>query len=839
MKSSLVFTTVLFSLLVNLIGNCAPGRIKSDSTMSHQVFGDITLSPDEKWIGYQVRYGDFVDTLFLKSLESGHEIPFADYKRIQFDPNSHWALLNSLGKSGILINLRTRTTHSVPYSTKASFAKANTLILWQRKEEQLVWINLDTQKKTIREGVSQVWESPRKDMLIVEKENGLILITTHGSKSRSPLYPKKSAHFSTPVWSGDGRALVFFKYSDKDTLICHFNIGADILKELKMPTKGMPYQPHLNQRSSRFLQISEDGKWVYIPVKDSAKMESDPVMERWKSETPFLYPKVHTLREGPLIMAWNPELNKTSLVSRNHSDVLIPIRNSHKILIFDNSLYQADYVSHQKSDIRIFDVDKGKEVLRLNNLNLGHDFLRISTNSKYLTYFKNNNWWMVEIENGKLSNLTQEIPTVWARINRNGNDSVPFDRPVWLDGDQAIVLSDKFDLWEVNIEDLSFKRLTKGKENEIINRVDHIARINRFPVPTYHNSSQSLKVGLLLKMRDRNQNLGYAILDHNGLDQFLPLHPVYFQRMKKTGKGNYWISEGFNIPPELWYRSDGSDSPIKLKALFPKYEDRGHGSIELVEYSNSNGSRLKGILYYPVDFDSKLQYPMVVHIYENQSNQLNRFYTPGYGHNYIGWNIANLLEKGYLVFLPDIIFQIGSPGPSALDNVESGVKAVIAKGVVKPESIGLYGHSFGAFEAAYVLTQSKMFATGILGSGVYDIIAQYLNYNEAYGQKPDIWRFETQQFRMGGGLYDDFLNYLENSPIYHLVALDSPILIWAGKQDRSVNWEQSLSLHIALRRLNKVHEFLVFPNQGHVLMDINARKTLTKEMENWWAKYLK
>src|SRR5690606_11767122 len=155
----------------------------------------------------------------------------------------------------------------------------------------------------------------------------------------------------------------------------------------------------------------------------------------------------------------------------------------------------------------------------------------------------------IEMENGKHSNLTQEIPTVWAGISRNGKDSVPFDRPVWLDGDNAIVLQDEFDLWMVNMKNFSFKRLTKGKERETSYRVDHYAQINRFPIPEYHGKSQSLKVGLLLKMRDKNHDLGYAVLDKNGLNLILPLKPVYFQRMKITGIGYYWISEGFNKPP--------------------------------------------------------------------------------------------------------------------------------------------------------------------------------------------------------------------------------------------------------------------------------------------------
>src|SRR5690606_19248822 len=334
------------------------------------------------------------------------------------------------------------------------------------------------------------------------------------------------------------------------------------------------------------------------------------------------------------------------------------------------------------------------------------------------------------------------------------------------------------------------------------------------------------------------EDTGYVEINERGLKQILNLQPNYFRRFEKSSYGYFWIQERFNVPSQLWYKKNGMKKPRMIKALNPKYRKEEHGKAELMSYSNSHGDTLQGVIFYPPDFDSEQRYPMVVHIYENQSYLLHHFEMPGY-HNPIGFNVANLLKKGYLVFLPEINYRLGSPGPSALDNVESGIRALISKGIVRPESIGLYGHSFGAFEAAYIMTHSKLFSTYVLGSGVYDIIRQYLTFSRAYGQKPELWRYETQQYRMGGSLYENFQNYLDNSPIYQLDSLNVPIFLWTGKQDRNVTWKQSLTLHIALRRLNKTHKFIVFPAEGHILNGIEAKKYLTMEMEFWMDKYLK
>ena len=51
-------------------------------------------------------------------------------------------------------------------------------------------------------------------------------------------------------------------------------------------------------------------------------------------------------------------------------------------------------------------------------------------------------------------------------------------------------------------------------------------------------------------------------------------------------------------------------------------------------------------------------------------------------------------------FQPDIVYEIGKPGSSALDCVTSAVKKVIELGYADPKHIGLQGHSWGGYQSS-------------------------------------------------------------------------------------------------------------------------------------------
>ena len=102
-----------------------------------------------------------------------------------------------------------------------------------------------------------------------------------------------------------------------------------------------------------------------------------------------------------------------------------------------------------------------------------------------------------------------------------------------------------------------------------------------------------------------------------------------------------------------------------------------------------------------------------------------------------------------------------------------------------------------------------------------------------------MWRLEGFQLRMGESYYKSKDNYIKNSPTTYVEKLKIPLLIWSGKEDWNVNVNQSIYLFMAMKRLGKEGELLLYDKEKHGLLDQKNQKHLTQKIFNWFEYYLK
>ena len=129
---------------------------------------------------------------------------------------------------------------------------------------------------------------------------------------------------------------------------------------------------------------------------------------------------------------------------------------------------------------------------------------------------------------------------------------------------------------------------------------------------------------------------------------------------------------------------------------------------------------LQALLYYPANYDPSKKYPMIVYTYELLTQGLHRYIAPRENDYY---NATVFTQNGYFVLMPDIVFRPREPGLGTQQSVEAAVKNVLARGIVDPARVGHVGHSQGGYEAAFLGTHSKLFATTVVGSGITDMIS--------------------------------------------------------------------------------------------------------------------
>jgi dipeptidyl aminopeptidase/acylaminoacyl peptidase len=203
-----------------------------------------------------------------------------------------------------------------------------------------------------------------------------------------------------------------------------------------------------------------------------------------------------------------------------------------------------------------------------------------------------------------------------------------------------------------------------------------------------------------------------------------------------------------------------------------------------------------------------------------------------------GFNPTHYALDGYFVLMPDIEYEIGNPGISALNYVEESIDHVIKKVKIDTTKIGLYGFSFGGYESAFIATQTNKFAAIASGAAVTNMVTFYHAVNWGTGRE-EMWRMEDYQMRMDKPYYERKEDYIKNSPFHSIENLNTPILLWAGAQDYHIDYNESIRFYLALRRLNKKVKLLLFENQGHNILDYKKQEYLSHAIKEWFDKYCK
>jgi dipeptidyl aminopeptidase/acylaminoacyl peptidase len=241
------------------------------------------------------------------------------------------------------------------------------------------------------------------------------------------------------------------------------------------------------------------------------------------------------------------------------------------------------------------------------------------------------------------------------------------------------------------------------------------------------------------------------------------------------------------------------------------------------------------MLIKPENFDPSKKYPMIVYIYEKLSQNLNAFVDPRPTNSI---NASFYASNGYLVFQPDIGYTIGYPGESALKCVMPAIQTVVDKGFVNEDAIGIQGHSWGGYQIAYMLTKTNRFKAAAPGAVVANMTSAYSGIRWGTGM-PRQFQYEHTQSRIGGTLWEYPMRFLENSPLFNLNRVQTPILSIHNDADDAVPWYQGIEYYLGLRRLNKEVYLFNYNGEPHNLRRRPNQKDYTRRLQEFFDHFLK
>lgn len=612
-------------------------------------------------------------------------------------------------------------------------------------------------------------------------------------------------------------------------------------------TKGLPADWTISDNPGS-ITFSKSGNRLFLgtlpiwPVKDTTVPEIDRVnVDIWHYNDDYIQPMQLRNLNNELRRSYTAffDMSKNEVVQLANEKIrtVIPTEEG------DGSVFYAlsDFgkrVATQWQGFTLNDVFKvnpltGEATIIRKDLKGGN--LQPSYTGKYLMFFDE-----IKQQYFAYNNATQQLYQVAKDIktslvdeeNDVPDDPNPYGVVKWHADDQYVYIYDRYDIWQVDPEGKAASVcLTTGRKDKVSFRYINTDREERF---IKHGQT------LLLRMfdeRDKSSGLATLNLFNKTVSLVFREKVSVSPAVQKAKDANVitYTKETYQQSPNLFVQS--FEGPAKqLSNTNPQQANYNWGTAELFKWKAYTGKEAEGIVYKPEDFDPKKKYPMIVYFYERSSQGLYGYNAPAPTPSRL--NISFFVSRGYVVFVPDIWYKKGYPGQGAYDYILSGTRAVVKQGYVDSTKLGLQGQSWGGYQIAYLITKTNLYAAAWAGAPVVNMTSAYGGIRWGSGMNRQ-FQYEKTQSRIGATLWEKPNLYIENSALFQLPKVKTPLVIMANDADDAVPWYQGIEYYTAMRRLGKKVWMLNYNNEAHNLVERKNRKDIQIREQQFFDYLLK
>jgi dipeptidyl aminopeptidase/acylaminoacyl peptidase len=593
------------------------------------------------------------------------------------------------------------------------------------------------------------------------------------------------------------------------------------------------------------LSFSDDGGRLFFgtaPDKPAAPKE-DPTAEKaqydlWHYQDDFIQPmqKVRARLERDRNFRAVIHLSDKKVVQLADATLpeVQPVREGAYAIGLDDRAYRRQ-VEHDTryNDLYLVDTRTGQRRAFGKKLS---GMPSVSPDGKYAMLFEGRDWVSYDTATGERRNLT----AIAGRNFFNEDDDHPATPPayapaIWTKDGRYALVNDKHDVWLLSPDGAVVRNLTDGVGRRENLRFT-VVRLNADPRDRGLDPAQPV----LLRaehLETRDSGFYRDSLDADVMPTKLIMAAKNFTAPSKAANADTLVlsASRFDEFPDLHVTNSAMSTLDKVSSVGDQLQKFAWGKGELIKYRNADGVLLQAALYKPAGFDPAKKYPMIVYLYERLSQNIHNFVEPRPTNSI---NASFYTSNGYVVLMPDIIYREGYPGASAQRCILPATEAVVDMGFVDTNRIGIQGHSWGGYQIAYMVTQTNRFKAAAPGAVVVKMIAAYDGIRWGPGI-PRQFQYERTQSRIGGTPWQMPGRYIENSPIFMLDRVQTPMMTIHNDADDAVPWYQGIEFYLALRRLNKEIYLFNYNGEPHNLRRRANQKDYTTRLQQFFDFYLK
>ncbi|MFQ6371228.1 prolyl oligopeptidase family serine peptidase [Shewanella sp. YIC-542] len=488
-------------------------------------------------------------------------------------------------------------------------------------------------------------------------------------------------------------------------------------------------------------------------------------------------------------------------------------------------------------DFYLVDINTGHKV-RLLTQQPSNSKPTYSPNGKYLAWYQQGKIYLYDVAKGRKYPLTSAIKTPFADEDHDYPSAAPgYGFGPWLADDSAILVYDKYDIWQFDTSSHHGFMVTagEGRKQQISYRMEALAQ----PDGAFPATVTDGEAVLLQGFSERTKADGFyqAEIGKAGT-QVLLQQPAKLKVLARADKHHTMVfsKQRYDLYPDLYTADILRPQQAQQQTTLDKQRQQlPWGKAELVHWRDGDGRVMDGALIKPPHYQKGKRYPVLVYYYRFMSDRLFSFPDMKINHRP---NFAWYAADDYVIFLPDIRFEVGYPGISSVKALTAGVQKLIDMGIADADAIGLQGHSWSGYQTAFDITQTRLFKAAVAGAPVSNMTSAYSGIRLGSGLARQ-FQYETGQSRIGESLMQAPQKYIENSPVFYVERIQTPLLIMFGDRDDAVPWQQGIELYMAMRRAGKDVIMLQYEDEPHHLKKYPNKLDYSIRMKQFFDHYLK
>lgn len=282
------------------------------------------------------------------------------------------------------------------------------------------------------------------------------------------------------------------------------------------------------------------------------------------------------------------------------------------------------------------------------------------------------------------------------------------------------------------------------------------------------------------------------------------------------------------------YNMKKKSSQLLANPMGERLEGYELGEMKEWYFTSKEGTRIKGLICLPPNFNPEKKYPLIVYYYGG-TTPTTRGVTSPYAPQLFAsrdYVVYVIQPSGAIGFGQEFSARhVNAWGDWTADEIIEGTQKLCSEHpFIDSTKIGCIGASYGGFMTQYLQTKTDLFAAAVSHAGISNVTSYW---GEGY------WGYSYNSIAAADSYpWNNPDLFTKHGSLFNADKINTPLLLLHGTVDTNVPIGESIQLFNALKILGKQVEFITVDGEDHYIADYTHRQLWHNTIMAWFAKWL-